>query len=295
MADAKPRASKRPRDDVFEGTKAAEIAAMLDAGSEKERPTAREDEDDRTAYVMGMPFEADEAAIHSFFEGCGADSDGIESIRLPRYQDTGRCMGYGHVVFESVEALERAMTKDGEYMGSRFVNVSKARKRTSDEASLPGRPRPAGCSTLFVKNVPYDSDEKAIEQAFARYGKVSNVRIPRWSDTHNAKGIAYVQFVKGESASAAVAACLTEPLMLGGRAVRLDYETGAPKGSFRTSDGKSWAKTEGKSLAKKGPGDRRKPKDVSSDVRGGEETDAKRPKLDGERAARKRRRGKRGE
>ncbi|KAA0165417.1 hypothetical protein FNF28_03473 [Cafeteria roenbergensis] len=216
MADAVKRAKKRPRDEA-----AAAAAAEVP-------------EDERTAYVEGMPYESTEDELRAFFAGEGADGaaaegaedGGVESIRMPRYQDTGRCMGYAHV-------------------------VAKAR-RPDAGAKLPSRARPSNCSTLFVRNLPYSADEDAIRLAFMRFGKVASIRLPRWGNTNNSKGIAYVQFLKGESASAAVAAATTEPMVMEGRALGLDYDTGAPKASFKGADGRAWAKTEGKDLRKKG-------------------------------------------
>ncbi|KAA0150052.1 hypothetical protein FNF27_07851 [Cafeteria roenbergensis] len=243
MADAVKRAKKRPRDEA-----AAAAAAEVP-------------EDERTAYVEGMPYESTEDELRAFFAGEGADGaaaegaedGGVESIRMPRYQDTGRCMGYAHVVFRTKDDLERGLGRDGAYLGSRFLAVSRAKARRPDAgAKLPSRARPSNCSTLFVRNLPYSADEDAIRLAFMRFGKVASIRLPRWGNTNNSKGIAYVQFLKGESASAAVAAATTEPMVMEGRALGLDYDTGAPKASFKGADGRAWAKTEGKDLRKKG-------------------------------------------
>jgi len=228
----------------------------------KKRPREEtgEDEDARTAYVEGMPYETTEDDLRAFFSGEGAEgagaggADNVVAIRMPKYQDTGRCMGYAHVVFGTADAMEASLAKDGAYLGSRFLNVSRANARSSGASggALPSRGRPAGCSTLFVKNMPYSADEEAVQRAFSKFGKVASVRVPRWGNTQNSKGFAYVQFLKGEAASAAVAAAAEEPMRMEGRALSMDYDTGAPKASFRGSDGRAWAKTEGKDLRRKG-------------------------------------------
>jgi hypothetical protein len=66
-----------------------------------------------------------------------------------------------------------------------------------------------------------------------------SVRLSRWGHTQKLKGFGYVQFKKGESAEAAVAA---GDIQVGDRNVLLDYDTGAPKAGFKTAQGQSWNK-----------------------------------------------------
>ena len=83
-----------------------------------------------------------------------------------------------------------------------------------------------------------------------RFGKVENVRLARWQHTQRLKGFGYVQFAKGPSATEAVTAGNVE---VGGRALLLDYETGAPKQSFKNAEGRNWSKVN-KKLAAALPG-----------------------------------------
>lgn len=67
---------------------------------------------DRTVYIEGLPYAATEADVTAFFESCGH----VESVRLPRWQDSGRLRGYGHVQFSTAAAAKRAITElDGGY------------------------------------------------------------------------------------------------------------------------------------------------------------------------------------
>jgi hypothetical protein len=66
---------------------------------------------DRTVYIEGLPYASTEADISTFFESCGR----IESVRLPRWQDSGRLRGYGHVQFATAAAAKRAIDElDGQ-------------------------------------------------------------------------------------------------------------------------------------------------------------------------------------
>lgn len=65
---------------------------------------------DKTVYIEGLPYDATDADILSFFESCGQ----IQSVRLPKWHDSGRLRGYGHVQFMSTESVKKAMDLDGD-------------------------------------------------------------------------------------------------------------------------------------------------------------------------------------
>lgn len=227
-----------------------------DAGSSSSKPIPI-----FTVYLEGLPYSSSEDDIRELFIGCGE----ILAIRAPRYQDSGRLMGYAHVDFGTKAEATKALAKNGQHVGGRYVKIAVAKPVGAGADSLMAfseRPRPKGCSTLFVKGLPYECDEDAVKAAFARFGAVSSVRLARWNHTERLKGFGYVAFEHGFSAEAAVKAYREglgagaggkkgEPVTVGGRTVHLDYETGAPKGSFKTSEGQSfWKKEEAAPLKK---------------------------------------------
>ena len=63
----------------------------------------------RTVYIEGLPFSATEDDLKSFFSECGR----ITSIRLPKWHDSGRLRGYGHIEFSADEAAAKAFDLDG--------------------------------------------------------------------------------------------------------------------------------------------------------------------------------------
>ena len=72
-----------------------------------------------------------------------------------------------------------------------------------------------------------------------RFGKISNVRVPRHTDTGRMKGICYVEYMNGQSVKQAVA--MSNQVEMGGRKLFIDVETGKPKSSFRTNEGRLWS------------------------------------------------------
>ena len=122
-------------------------------------------------------------------------------------------------------------------MGSRFIKVDKplapraAKKTKVDSEDVI---RPPGCKTIFIKNLPYDCTELELQDIFKIYGKISNIRLAKWGHTNQQKGFGYIDFNKEESAEIAVKKSGT--INLRGRIIISDFETGAPKRSFRQSE-----------------------------------------------------------
>lgn len=123
-------------------------------------PAAGDDGHARTVYVEGISYDAAEADVEALFGTCG----GIVEVRMPRFQDSGRPMGYAHVEYTDASSVQAALALSGEYIKERYVTVSaaKARERRRDTAA----PQPAGCTTLFVSNLPYDTTEDVVRETF---------------------------------------------------------------------------------------------------------------------------------
>ena len=67
-------------------------------------------------FVSGIPYTCQEDDLKEFFS-----SDSITNIKLPKYQDTGRCLGYAHIVFDNQEEYDSALKKNHEKIGSRYL------------------------------------------------------------------------------------------------------------------------------------------------------------------------------
>lgn len=129
----------------------------------------------------------------------------------------------------------------GNYLGKRFVKVDRPlAPRASVSTTNSDAVRPPGCKTTFIKNLPYDCTEEEIEEAFKVYGKINTVRLARWGHTNQLKGFGYIEFKKEDSVEVAVRK--SGSILLHGRSVSCDFETGKPKNSFRNGDNQRLAK-----------------------------------------------------
>eukprot|EP00598_Pedospumella_elongata_P003461 CAMPEP_0184985730 /NCGR_PEP_ID=MMETSP1098-20130426/14265_1 /TAXON_ID=89044 /ORGANISM="Spumella elongata, Strain CCAP 955/1" /LENGTH=277 /DNA_ID=CAMNT_0027509827 /DNA_START=26 /DNA_END=859 /DNA_ORIENTATION=- len=187
---------------------------------------------ERTVYVQGLPFGATEDDVRNFFKGSGD----IASIRLPKWHDSGKLKGYGHIEFKKSEGAAKALDLNGEYLQDRYLTIERPMvpRALSNSETIQPSEKPAGCRTIFIKNLPYETSEAEITETFRVYGPIKNVRLAVWNHTGKLKGIGYIEFKREDSAETAVKK--SGLLELKGRKILTDYETGAPKGSYRKSD-----------------------------------------------------------
>jgi nucleolin len=124
-------------------------------------------------------------------------------------------------------------------MGKRFIKVDRPlQPRAAQPAAVSAGSeavRPPGCKTVFIKNLPYECTEEEISLLFQVYGKIDEVRLAKWGHTNHLKGFGYIEFKKEDSAEIAVRK--SGSIIIKERAVQCDFETGKPKGSFRSGDG----------------------------------------------------------
>ncbi|KAJ1446566.1 hypothetical protein M885DRAFT_545966 [Pelagophyceae sp. CCMP2097] len=209
--------------------------------------------DSHTVYVEGLPYEVDEDEVRAAFADCGD----VVDLRLPRWHDSGRARGYAHLDFANAAAAQKALSQTGTKMcRTRYLTIATANAKAAPAAP---RPRPEGCRTIFVRNLPYDATEAAVKLAFEACGAVADVRLAKWGHTANAKGFGYVQFVKEPAADAAVRL----PITVDGRLVACDFDGGKPKNSFKAASGALWKKTKAAKTAPRattGPPKGKKPR-----------------------------------
>ncbi len=67
----------------------------------------KEDFNNKSVFVSGIPYSTIEDEIKEIFAKCGK----IKSIKIPKYQDTGRNLGYAHIVFHKNKEAEKVNIK----------------------------------------------------------------------------------------------------------------------------------------------------------------------------------------
>ena len=167
-----------------------------------------------------------------FFAG---EKESITDVKMPTFQDSGRCVGYAHVMFKSKNAYEAALQKSGQRLGGRYLDIKEAQGSAKPEPSQSqemAELMPADCKTLFVKGLPYNFKEDDIGDRFRRFGEIKGIRIATNWQTKESKGFAYIQFETHESAKNALIKMNGKEVQ--GRYLKVDYDSKAkPKSSYK--------------------------------------------------------------
>lgn len=181
---------------------------------------------ENTVFVGGIPFSSTEADIRGFFEGHGCMS--IAEVRIPKKDAEGWAAGYCHVSFDSAEDSAKAVSLSGETLGERWLQIKPAlaESKYNDRGGRSSTVRtvqPAGCKTVFVRNLSFDCSDSKLSAHFERAGITPiDVRIPNDWHTGRSKGFAYVELADMEDAASAVSKLEGSKLL--GRPMHLDYE-----------------------------------------------------------------------
>ena len=95
----------------------------------------------------------------------------ILSCKVVTDKVTGMSKGYGYVHYETDEAAASAIEKlDGMLIDGREVQVGEFMRRDN-------RPDQHAFTNCFVKNIPYEWDEKKLEDEFMKFGEIVSVSI----------------------------------------------------------------------------------------------------------------------
>ncbi|XP_041642367.1 probable RNA-binding protein 19 [Cheilinus undulatus] len=185
----------------------------------KAKKSAKQETEPATEFTVklrGVPFTVKELQIREFMTPLKP-----AAIRIGR-NESGNRTGYVYVDLHSEEQVEKALKKNKDYIGGRYIEVfrvdasgSKAnrdkkskeidrnftRKLKEDEEEEDV----AESGRLFVRNLPYTCSEEELKQLFAKHGPLSEVLFPIDNLTKKPKGFAFVTYMIPENAVSALA------------------------------------------------------------------------------------------
>lgn len=67
------------------------------------QPNQQTDTSNKSVFVSGIPYSTTEEDIREKFGSCGV----IKEIKMPKYQDTGRNIGYAHIYFKKNKSVQK--------------------------------------------------------------------------------------------------------------------------------------------------------------------------------------------
>ncbi|XP_062999963.1 probable RNA-binding protein 19 [Elgaria multicarinata webbii] len=201
-------------DGKIKGQRGATENKTLKATSQVKTPaSANEPTTPYTVKLRGAPFNVTEQNVREFLVPLRP-----VAIRLARNAH-GNKTGYVFVDFNSEEEVQKALKRNHEYMGGRYIEVfpeeSFAKKKLSSKGPGQAWQRAkkddeeeedlSESGRLFVRNLPYTSTEEDLEAMFSKYGPLSEIHFPIDGLTKKPKGFAFVTYMFPEHAVKAFA------------------------------------------------------------------------------------------
>mgnify|MGYP005850762771 CR=1 FL=1 len=224
-----------------------------DGDDEEEDVNTSDDDTKRTVFIEGIPYDGTPEQVAECLQNhTGISNEDITDLRFPKWQDTGRMRGYGHIAFSSVDVFEKVMkvAKSGEkiWMGKRYLSIQPAKPQGMGLVAAAQQPvDKEPTTTIMIKNLDYNATEEDIIKVMEKFGNMieGGVRIARNFQTRQNKGFAYVEYEDISSSKKAMERQKKnpkKPLYILNRPCLLDYDEGRIKGSFKTSSGRLWSK-----------------------------------------------------
>ncbi|XP_077152555.1 putative RNA-binding protein 19 isoform X2 [Ranitomeya variabilis] len=182
-------------------------------GKKEKPPVLNEPTTPYTVKLRGAPFNVTEQNIREFLLPLKP-----AAIRIVR-NSYGNKTGYIFVDFNTEDDVHKALKKNKDYMGARYIEVFRVEQ--TKEADVSGKPqnRPweqrqndsevqedlSDSGRLFVRNLPYSCTEEDLEALFSKYGPLSEIHFPIDKLTKKPKGFAFITYLITEHAVKAYA------------------------------------------------------------------------------------------
>ncbi|KAG7489015.1 putative RNA-binding protein 19 [Solea senegalensis] len=205
--------------DKENSSKTKVLASPEDNKQKKAKKTAPQQMEPTTEFTVklrGAPFNVKEQQIREFMTPLKP-----AAIRIGK-NESGNRTGYVYVDLHSQEEVEKALKKNKDYIGGRYIEVfsvdanhGKGKRDRKDKEIDRNFTRTlkddeeeedvAESGRLFVRNLPYSCTEEELKELFAKHGPLSEVLFPIDNLTKKPKGFAFITYMIPENAVMALA------------------------------------------------------------------------------------------
>ena len=172
-----------------------------------------------TIKMLGLPFRASEAQIHTFFHPLK-----VMAVRFTKDVE-GRPSGRAYADFRSERDLKAALKRNRDCISHRYIELFRDEPRAEvwrDSPCDTHQLKPwelkaamkagaeeevvediAESGRIFVRNLPFSTCEEDLNEAFCGYGPLTEVTMPLDKTTNKPMGLAFVTFMLPEHAAKA--------------------------------------------------------------------------------------------
>ncbi|KAG0140088.1 hypothetical protein CROQUDRAFT_53797 [Cronartium quercuum f. sp. fusiforme G11] len=176
-----------------------------------ETPSVDEGEPGSTLFVKNISYSTTPDGLSSVFRNLPDFLFArIQTKPDPKNPVNRLSMGFGFVGFKTVEAARHALKAmqsyrlDGHALELRFAKRGRDEEDEEKESKPIGEDSGAMTSTkLLVKNVPFETSKKELQELFSAYGKLKSVRLPKKID-RKTRGFGFIEYTTKKEAEEAM-------------------------------------------------------------------------------------------
>ena len=182
----------------------------------------------KTLFISGIPYTTTEEELKSLFAQFGD----ITELKLPKYQDSSKNRGYGHITFKKNKSIKKALLQNNKlFIEKRYLTIELSKGEQPKERKVDMATEiPINCKTVIIKNLPYETNEVDLGHKFKPCGKIKSIRLVYNSVHKHFKGFAFIDF---ESSEGVKNALYLNNKDFNGRNMVVDYEENKPKQGFK--------------------------------------------------------------
>lgn len=126
----------------------------------------------------------------------------VNVVSIPRHRETLLPRGFAFVDMSSKEEMMAAIAGvDGEEIDGRRIRATESVPKEEQPSSVDRSTAPEGYKNLYVGNLPLDASQQDVKDAFKGY-EVTEVVIPKSSDSGMGRGYAFVTMAEGDATQA---------------------------------------------------------------------------------------------
>jgi len=183
----------------------------------------------RTVFVGNVALGVKKKTLMKHFKCCGKietirlRSVPVADLKLPKKASvimknfhSSRSSANAYIVFETKAAAVRALLLNGTELRGLHIRVDSAKASKVHNHK----------HSVFIGNLPFDTEDENLRQHFEVCGEVTSVRIIRDKVTNAGKGFGYVTFEEAPSVGLALS---LNNQMFNGRPLRVERSTGKAK------------------------------------------------------------------
>ncbi|KAL4239846.1 hypothetical protein ACF0H5_000647 [Mactra antiquata] len=158
-----------------------------------------ENDDDRKLFVGGLSWETTENHLKEYMSKYGK----VESCNLKKDIETSRSRGFGFVVFEESESLDKVLAEKDHRLQGKVIDPKRANPK--------GKWQEPPIKKIYVGKISPSVTEDEIKEYFNSWGKVEKIEAPYDKEKDQRRNFVFVEFDSEEAANKILAHVAENP------------------------------------------------------------------------------------